>query len=184
MNDVLKDAESRMKKSIESLKSEFNSIRIGKATPALLDNIRVEYYGTNVPLNQVSNISAPEPRLLVIQPWEKDMVAEVNKAIQKSELGLNPSVDGQIIRIPIPPLSEERRKETAKLVKKTGEEGKIAIRNIRRDANDTLKSAEKEKEISEDEMRKGFDRVQELTDKYTAKVDEMIESKEKEVMEV
>jgi len=184
LSEVLIDVENRMGKSLNSLDSELKSIRIGKASPALLDNIRVEYYGSSVPLNQVSNISAPEPRLLVIQSWEQNMVAEINKAIQKSELGLNPSTDGNIIRIPIPPLSEERRKETAKLVGKLGEDSKIALRNIRRDANDRLKAAQKSKEISEDEQRKGQNQVQEIIDKYVKKIDELVALKEKEIIEV
>ncbi len=184
IKDVLKDIESRMKKSVDALDTELKSMRIGKASPALLDNLRVEYYGTKVPINQVANVSAPEPRLLVVQTWEKNMVDEVVKAIMKSEMGLNPSTDGNIIRIPIPPMSEERRKEAVKLVKKFGEDCKVAIRNIRRDANDRLKTADKNKEISEDEMRKGQDQVQEVTDTYTKNVDELVEKKEKEVMEV
>ncbi|MBD3233624.1 MAG: ribosome recycling factor [candidate division Zixibacteria bacterium] len=184
IKDVLKDIESRMKKSVDALDAELKSMRIGKASPALLDNLRVEYYGTKVPINQVANVSAPEPRLLVVQTWEKDMVDEVVKAIMKSEMGLNPSTEGNIIRIPIPPMSEERRKETVKLVKKFGEDCKVAIRNVRRDANDRLKTADKNKEISEDQMRKGQDQVQEVTDKYTKSIDELVEKKEKEVMEV
>lgn len=184
IEEILKDSESRMAKSVGSLESDFKSIHIGKASPALLENIRVEYYGNKVPLNQVSNISAPEPRLLVIQPWEKNMVSEISKAIMKSDLGLNPSSDGNILRIPVPPLSEERRKETAKLVRKLGEDNKIAIRNIRRDANDRLKNMEKNKEISEDELRSSQNRVQEITDKFTNKIDDLVNAKEKEVMEV
>ncbi|MCP4631974.1 MAG: ribosome recycling factor [candidate division Zixibacteria bacterium] len=184
LDDIQKDTENRMNKSIVAFESEFKAIRIGKATPALLDNIKVDYYGSSVPLNQAANISAPEPRLLVIQVWEKNMVGEINKAIQKSDLGFNPTTDGNIVRIPIPPLNEERRKETVKLVKKIGEDGKVAIRNIRRDANDKLKTAQKEKEISEDEQRKGQSLIQDVTDKFIKRIDELVALKEKEVMEV
>ncbi len=184
IDEVLKETESRMSKSINALETELKSIRIGKASPALVENLKVEYYGNKVPLNQVANISAPEPRLLVIQPWEKNMVGEINKMIRMSNLDLNPNSDGNIIRIPIPPLSEERRRDTVKLVKKIGEESKIAIRNIRRDANDKLKTAQKNKDISEDDQRKGQEKVQELTDKYIEKVDSILEKKEKEILEV
>jgi len=184
LKDLLKDVESRMSKSIDSLDSELKTVRIGKAVPALLDNIRVEHYGNKVPINQVANISAPEPRLLVVQPWEKNMVEEINKGILKSDLGLNPSTDGNILRIPIPPMSEERRRDTGKLVKKLGEDYKITLRNIRRDANDALKAAQKDKDISEDEQRKGQSLIQNIIDKFTINVDELIAKKEKEVMEV
>jgi ribosome recycling factor len=150
----------------------------------MLDGIKIDYYGTQTPLNQVASISAPEAQLLVIQPWDKAAVDPIVKAIQKSDLGLNPQVDGQIVRLPIPMLTEERRQELAKIVKKMAEEAKIAIRNIRRDANDALKKLEKDKELSEDQRLDGEDDVQNLTDKYSTEVDELAEAKEKEVMQV
>jgi ribosome recycling factor len=184
INEIIKSTEDRLRKSAEAVRQQMASIRSGKATTSLLDGIKVEYYGTQTPLNQVATLSAPEPRLIIIQPWEKTVVDEINKAIQASNLGLNPQVDGQIIRIPIPPLSEERRKELAKHVKDMAENGKVAMRNIRRDANDELKKAEKDKNISEDQMHDGLKKVQELLDKYTGKVDEIMKDKEKEIMEV
>ncbi len=177
-------AEGRMKKTIEAVAHQFASIRTGKATPAILETLRVDYYGTSTPIQQVASISAPEARLLVVQPWDKNVVSEVAKAIQASDLGLNPQVEGQVIRIPIPPLSEERRKDLVKLVKKYGEEGKVALRNIRRDVNDELKKAEKAKEISEDQMHNGFDSIQKLVEKYTKNIDDLIAKREAEVMEV
>jgi len=178
------DAENRMKKTIEAVQQQLASIRTGKATPSLVEGMKVDYYGTQTPLNQMASISAPEARLLVVQPWDKTAVAEVVKAIQSSDLGLNPQVEGQIIRIPIPPLSEERRKDLVKIVKKYGEEGKVALRNIRRDANDELKNSEKKSDISEDQMHDGLDNVQKLTDKYSEKIDEMTAKRESEVMEI
>ena len=166
VKEILKEAETRMTKSIVALEAELKSIRVGKASPALLDNIRVDYYGSKVPINQVANVSAPEPKLLIVQVWEKNMVEEIKKAILRSELGLNPNTDGSILRIPIPPMSEDRRKETVKLTKKLGEDNKVAIRNIRRDANESLKAAQKDKGISEDDQRKGQSQVQESTDKF------------------
>lgn len=177
-------AEERMKKTIEAVAHQLVSIRTGKATPAILETLRVDYYGTSTPIQQVASISAPEARLLVVQPWDKTVVSEVAKAIQASDLGLNPQVEGQVIRIPIPPLSEERRKDLVKLVKKYGEEGKVALRNIRRDVNDELKKAEKAKEISEDQMHNGFDSIQKLVEKYTKNIDDLIAKREAEVMEV
>ena len=177
-------AEGRMKKTIEAVGHQLASIRTGKATPSILESLRVDYYGTATPIQQVASISAPEARLLVVQPWDKTVVAEVAKAIQGSDLGLNPQVEGQVIRIPIPPLSEERRKDLVKLVKKYGEEGKIALRNIRRDVNDELKKAEKAKEISEDQMHDGFDSIQKLVEKYTDTIDDLTAKREAEVMEI
>jgi ribosome recycling factor len=185
MNDqITKNTEDRLRKSAEAVRQQMASVRSGKASTSLLDGIKVTYYGAPTPLNQVATISAPEPRLIIIQPWEKTIVEDINKAIQASNLGLNPQVDGQIIRIPIPPLSEERRKELAKAVKEMAENGKVAMRNIRRDANDELKKAEKEKNISEDQMHDGMKKVQDLLDKYVEKIDEMMQAKEKEIMEV
>jgi ribosome recycling factor len=184
LKEVLADAESRMKKSLSSLQQSYATVRSGKASVQMLDGIKIDYYGTQTPLNQVASISAPEAQLLVIQPWDKAAVDPIVKAIQKSDLGLNPQVDGQIVRLPIPMLTEERRQELAKIVKKMAEEAKIAIRNIRRDANDALKKLEKDKELSEDQRLDGEDDVQNLTDKYSTEVDELAEAKEKEVMQV
>jgi ribosome recycling factor len=178
------EAEGRMKKTIDAVKHQLASIRTGKAVPAILDSVKVDYYGTATPIPQVASVSAPEARLLVVQPWDKTVVPEVVKAIQTSDLGLNPQVEGQIIRIPIPPLSEERRKDLVKLVKKYGEEGKIALRNIRRDVNDELKKAQKSKDISEDQMHDGFDKVQKLVEDYTKQVDDLASKRETEVMEI
>lgn len=178
------DTEERMKKAVEAMRKELASIRTGKATTSLLDGIRVDYYGTMTPLSQVANISVPDVRLLVIQPWEKKLIPEIVKAIQKSDLGLNPQSDPNVIRLPIPPLTEERRKDLVKLVKKVVEEGKVAVRNIRRDSNDALKKAEKDKEISEDESRKGQQRVQEITNEHIEKTEEMLKKKEQEIMEI
>jgi ribosome recycling factor len=184
VNKIHADASDRMEKALEALKKEFASVRSGKASAALLDGIKVDYYGTLTPLPQVANISAPDARLLVIHPWEKKLIPEIVKAIQKSDLGLNPQSDPNVIRLPIPPLTEERRKDLVKLVKKVAEEGKVAIRNIRRDANDALKKSEKDKTISEDDSRKAQDKVQEITDEHIEKIDEILKKKEQEVMEV
>jgi ribosome recycling factor len=184
LNKIYADVEERMKKAVEVVQRELMGIRTGKATPALLEGIRVEYYGNMTPLNQVANISVPDHKLLVIQPWDKTLIGEIVKAIQKSNLGLTPISDANIIRLPIPPLTEERRKDLVKLVKKLAEDGKVAIRNIRRDANESIKKGEKEKKISEDDSRKGQEKVQEMTDKYIKNLDEVANKKEKEVMEV
>jgi len=173
-----------MELSVESIRSELAKLRTGKATPTLLDNISVDYYGANTPLRQVANVSAPEPRLLVIQPWEKNLLGEIEKAILKSDLGLNPTNDGIVIRIPIPQLTEERRHALVKIAKKIGEDGKIAIRNIRRDANDHLKKAEKIHDISEDELHRALDDTQHVTDDFIKKIDEILILKEKDIMEV
>jgi ribosome recycling factor len=183
-DEVLKHSEEHMKKSIENLQRELMGIRTGKANPGLLDNIKVMYYGQNVPLKQVANIAVPEARLITVQPWEKTMVPEVEKAIQASELGLNPQSDGTLIRLPIPPLTEERRKDLVKVVKRVGEETRVAVRNIRRDANEKLKKLEKAHDISEDQMHTRQDEVQKLTDDYVKKVDEVVAAKEKEIMEI
>jgi ribosome recycling factor len=184
VNKIHADANDRMAKALEAIKRELASIRTGKANTSLLDGIKVDYYGTMTPLSQVANISAPDPRLLVIHPWEKKLIPEIIKAIQKSDLGLNPQSDPNVVRLPIPPLTEERRKDLVKLVKKVAEDGKVAVRNIRRDANDALKKAEKDKDISEDESRKGQDKVQEITNEHIEKIEEMVKHKEQEVMEV
>lgn len=184
VDEVLRDCEQRMKKAVDALRKEFRGIRAGRATPALLDKITVEYYGVETPLNQVSNISAPEARLLVIQPWDKSIIPNIEKAIMQSDLGLNPSNDGNVIRLSIPTLTEERRKELDRLVRKMAEESRVAVRNIRRDANDSIKSLEDEGEISQDQARRALDKIQELTDKYVAEVDKVLKEKEAEIMEV
>lgn len=184
MDSVLKSHEDRMKKSVKNLEEEFNNLRTGRASASLFDKIRVDYYGSPTPLNQVANISVPEARLVVIQPWDKSLIGEIEKAIQKSELSLNPASDGKVIRISIPPLTEDRRKELVKLAKQIAEQSRVAVRNIRRDANDELKKQEKESEISEDDLKRGEDEVQKLTDSYVKKIDELLDAKEKEIMEV
>ncbi|HKI77508.1 MAG TPA: ribosome recycling factor [Ignavibacteriaceae bacterium] len=184
MESTIKDAKSRMDKSLEALRSELIKIRTGKATTALLDGIKVDYYGTMTPLNQVGNVTVLDAHTLSITPWDKTMVPIVDKAILESNIGLNPVNDGTNLKIPIPPLNEERRKELVKLVKKFGEDSKIAIRNIRRDANDHLKREEKDKKISEDQLKDAEDRIQELTDEHTKKIDEVLKHKESEIMEV
>jgi ribosome recycling factor len=183
LSEIFKDAETRMKKSVEHLIHELSRIRTGRATPALLDVVKVEYYGSNVPLNQVSTITAPEPRMLVIQPWEKRLIGEIEKAILQSDLGLNPTNDGNVVRVPIPELSEERRQDLLKLVKKFCEETKIAVRNIRRDANDHTKQLEKSHDVSEDESHTSLDEIQKLTDDYINNVEEHYNAKEKEILE-
>ncbi|MBW5444541.1 ribosome recycling factor [Cohnella sp. CFH 77786] len=180
---IKKDAEERMEKALAALKRDLSTLRAGRASPAVLERLSAEYYGTPTPINQLGSITTPDSRTLVIQPWDKSALAAIEKAILKSDLGLNPANDGSIIRIVIPPLTEERRKELAKETKKFGEEAKVAIRNIRRDANDDIKKKEKD-EISEDESRRHQDDVQKLTDRYVAEVDKILAAKEKEIMEV
>lgn len=184
MKEVFVSHEDRMKKSIEALKREYASLRAGRATPALLDKIMVDYYNAPTPLNQVANISVPEPRMILIQPWEKTMLHEIEKAIMKSDLGLNPNSDGTAIRLSIPQLTQDRRAELVKSVNKKSEETKIAERNIRRDANDVIKKMEKAKEVTEDEAKKAQDDMQKLVDKYIKEVDSIRAVKEKEIMEV
>ncbi|NLW33466.1 MAG: ribosome recycling factor [Fibrobacter sp.] len=184
IESVCSDTSRRMQKAIDSLKKDLSRIRTGRATPALLDNISVDYYGSPLPINQVANISVPDARMLVIQPWEKNMMQPIEKAILTSDLGLNPQNDGNLIRVPIPTLSEERRKELFKGCKKTGEESKVAIRNIRRDANEKMKKAEKDKDATQDEVKKGLDEIQKLTDKFVKIVEDLLVQKEKEIMEV
>jgi ribosome recycling factor len=184
IEDIKKDAESRMSKSIDALKVNLNKIRTGRAHPSLLDNISVDYYGAETPLNQVGNVSVPDARTLAITVFDKSMIGAVEKAILASDLGLNPSSQGTLIRIPLPPLTEERRKDLVKVVKGEGENGKIAIRNIRRDANSDVKSLNKEKEISDDEMHQAEDEIQKITDKYVKQVDQLLVEKEAELMEI
>ena len=184
IEEIRKDIVHRMDHTVESIRGELAKLRTGKATPTLLDGISVDYYGSKMQLKQVANVSAPEPRLLVIQPWEKSLLGEIEKTILKSDLGLNPTNDGIVIRIPIPQLTEERREALVKLAKKIGEEGKISIRNIRRDANEKLKKGEKEHKISEDESRKGQEQIQKITDEYIKKIDDVLTLKENEIMEI
>ena len=184
MQDIINDAKSRMKKSVASLQDEFNSLRTGRASANLFDKIRVDYYGTPTPLNQVATVSVPEARLVVIQPWDKGVLTEIEKAIQKSELSVNPSNDGKVIRIAIPPLTEDRRKELVKVAKNHAEQGRVAIRNIRRSANDELKKQQKNGDISEDDEKKGNDQIQKLTDSFVKEIDELLDAKETEIMEV
>lgn len=183
-DEIYSDAKTRMAKAIESLKAEFNSVRAGRANPSLLDRLTVEYYGVVTPLKQMANISAPDPRTLVIQPWDKTALAEIEKTVLKSGLGLTPNNDGTLIRLSIPQLTQERRVELVKLVRKKTEEGKVAIRNIRRDANDLIKSLQKDGEISEDDERRHQEEIQKLTDQYTKLADEQLSIKETEIMEV
>ena len=184
IKDIFASHEDRMKKSIEALKREFASLRAGRATPALLDKVMVEYYGTPTPVNQLANISVPEPRMIMIQPWEKTILHDIEKAIMKSDLGLNPNSDGTAIRLTIPQLTQDRRTELVKSVNKQAEETKVAIRNLRRDANEAIKKLEKSKEVTEDEAKKGQDDMQKLVDKYIKAVDAAKAVKEKEIMEV
>lgn len=179
-----KRVNDRMNGAIDALKKELSSVRTGRASLALLDGIAIDYYGTMTPIQQLANLSVPEPRQIVIQPWEQKIIPEVEKAIMKSDLGLTPMNDGKVIRINIPTLTEERRKQLVKVVKKRAEEGKVAVRNIRRDANDDLKKLEKEKHLSEDDAKKEHDEIQKLTDGFIRKIDEVLEHKEKEIMEV
>lgn len=183
-NPLLSETEKNMKKTVEVVNKEFASLRAGRATPSLLEKITVNYYGTPTPINQMANVSAPEARLLVIQPWDKTALPDMEKAIMKSDLGITPVSDGNVIRLTIPQLTKERRAELAKVVKKKAEEGRVAIRNLRRDANDTLKNQQKNGEISEDEQRRLQDEVQKLTDKYIKEIDNLLAAKEKEIMTV
>jgi ribosome recycling factor len=181
---ILKDTEVKMEKTLSSLKTDLNKVRTGRASLSLFDDIRVDYYGTPTPLNQVATLAVPESRLITIQPWDTSVTAEIEKAILKSELGLTPSSDGKIIRIPIPRLTEERRKELVKIVKKMAEAAKVALRNIRREVNDQLKGLEKNKKISQDQLHQMMEKVQVSTDKYIEKVDAALAAKEKEILEI
>ena len=184
INEIKNDAEKRMKKTIESLKHEMTKIRTGRASVGLLDHVQVDYYGNLTPLNQVANVSSSDARTLLVTPWEKSMMAAIEKAILTSDLGLNPAASGNAIRVPMPPLTEERRKELIKVVRGEAEQGRISIRNVRRDANSDLKELVKDKAISEDDERRSNDIVQKLTDKYVAEIDEVLELKEKDLMEI
>jgi len=184
IKDIIKNAEEKMKKTISVLESDLSTMKAGRANPTMLDRIQVEYYGSMCPLSQVANVSAPEPRVLMITPWEKPMLKDIEKAILKSDLGLNPSNDGSIIRLVISELTEETRKLLVKKVKKTGEEAKVAIRSIRKTANDKIKSLKKDSDLSEDDVKKAEDEIQKKTDAVVKLVDTIIASKEKEVLSV
>lgn len=184
MHTILKDANNRMDKTLEALRAELAKVRTGKATTALLDGIKVNYYGTLTPINQVGNISVLDVHTLSITPWDKSMVQVIDKAILEANLGFNPISDGTNLKIPVPPLTEERRKDFVKLIKKFGEDSKVAIRNVRRDANEHLKKEEKDKKISEDELKHNESEVQKLTDHHIKLIDDLLKHKEKEIMEV
>lgn len=181
---ALQKTRQRMESAVEALRREFASVRTGKASPALLDTVRVEAYGSHVPLNQVASVSAPEPRLLTVQPWDKSTLGPIEKAIMQADLGLNPSNDGNLIRIPIPPLNEERRREYVRLLHKMAEEGRVSVRLARKEANDELKHRQKDEGLSEDDVRREQGEIQKMTDRYIEKIDEMMNHKEEEVMEV
>lgn len=184
VNQIYNQAEEKMKKAIENLRYELNKIRTGKASPSILDGVKVNYYGSIVPLKQAASISIPEMRLITVQPWDKSMINEIEKAILKSDIGLNPMNDGHIIRLPIPQLTEERRLELVKQTKRLGEDVKVSIRNSRRDANESLKKGEKDSQISEDDSYRSQEKIQELTDEFVKKIDDILKAKELEIMEI
>jgi len=184
LDDIYRDAESRMNKALEATRSDFASIRTGRASPQLLDRLHVEAYGSSVPLKQVASVNSPDGRSLLVTAFDKSVVGSIRKAIETSDLGLNPNVDGASIRLSIPPLTEERRKELVKLVKKKSEEHKVAVRNIRHKANDDVKTLAKDGTITDDQIKRGTDQVQKLTDKFIKQIDDLVHGKEKEIMEV
>src|SRR2546426_5018031 len=184
INDVIADAKARMQKAIEATKHEFASLRTGRASPALLEQIRVDYYGVPTPVTQVATVTVPEPRLLMIHPWDKKIVKDVEKAILKSELGLVPRSDGVYVRVPIPSLTEERRRDLVKVARKHAEEWRVAIRNVRREAKEMIEQLEDDGEVSEDESKRGLDELQKLTDKSIAEIDALLSAKDKEIMEL
>ncbi|MCF7801379.1 MAG: ribosome recycling factor [Candidatus Marinimicrobia bacterium] len=184
LKEFTQDAAARMEKAVEHIHHEFAGIRTGRASAALLDGIKVDYYGTMTPLNQMASISIPEPRLITIQPWDKSMVGAIEKAILVADLGLNPGNDGQIIRIPIPALTDERRNELIRFMHKLAEEGRVAVRNVRRDVNDQIKKSEAASDLSEDNAKRGLENIQEITDKYIGEIDELVKKKEVDIMEV
>ncbi len=184
VKEIINEAESNMKKTIEVVKKEFASMRAGRATPALLDKITVNYYGTPTPVNQLANITVPEARLLVIQPWDKGSMPEIERAIMKSDLGITPAGDGTVIRLAIPQLTQERRIDLMKVIKKKAEEGRVAVRNVRRITNDQLKAAQKDGKISEDDLKRNQDDVQKLTDRMIKDIDAILSTKEQEIMQV
>ena len=184
LDDVYSEVDHKMERSLAALRKDLSRIRTGRATLALLEGIDVDYYGTSTPLTQMATVAAPESRLLTIQPWDKSQLGLIEKAIQRSDLGMNPMNDGKIIRLAIPPLTAERRKDLVKKVKKIGEDAKIALRNVRRDGNETLKDLEKTKDISQDDLRRGQDHVQKITDRFISQVDDVLNGKEHEILEV
>lgn len=184
ISDTVSDAERRMTKAVESAQHDYTTIRTGRANPAMLERLNVEMYGSSMPVNQVATISVPEPRLLLIAPWDKSAIPHIERAIQKSDLGLNPSSDGNVIRLSIPQLTEERRKEFIKLLHKKAEEHRVAVRNVRRDANDDLKRMEKAGDASEDDAKRGQEQIQKITDKHIEQIDKLTHAKEAELMEV
>ncbi|GKX66300.1 ribosome recycling factor [Inconstantimicrobium mannanitabidum] len=184
IKDIIKLAEEKMTKTVSVLQSDLSTMKAGRANPTMLDRIQVDYYGSMCSINQVANVAAPEPRMLVITPWEKPLLKEIEKAILKSDLGINPNSDGSVIRLVVPELTEETRKNLVKTVKKTGEDAKVAIRSIRRDANDKIKSLKKELDLSEDEIKKGEDSIQKVTDGFIKEIDNILTSKEKEIMSI
>ena len=184
VNDIMKDVEDRMDKCIKSLEREYLTIRTGRANPAILDSVKVESYGTLMPLNQVATVSCPEPRLIMVQPWDKSNISAIEKAILKADLSLNPASDGNVIRIQIPELTEERRKELVKVVKTRSEDSKVAIRNVRRDGNDMVKELEKDKTVSEDESKAAQANIQKVTDKFIERAQKLAENKEKEILSI
>lgn len=184
MEALVKDTSARMERSIEVFRKELGKVRTGRASFSLLDGVKVDYYGTPTPLQQVGTLSVPESRMITVTPWDTKMIGPIEKAIQGSGLGLNPSSDGKMVRIPIPPLTEERRKELAKVVRKMGEDARVAVRNVRREAIEKLKDREKKKEISEDVVKRGQERIQKETDAHVKKIDEILKSKEQEILEV
>lgn len=184
INDITADAEEGMKKAVDSFKRDLQKIRTGRANTSMLDGIKVDYYGTPTPVNQVATVQVVDARLITVKPWEKNMIAVIDKAIRASDLGINPVADSELVRLPIPPLTQERRKELAKAVGKQTEEARVAVRSARRDAMDMIKDAEKDKQITEDERKKGETKVQDLTDKYVAQIEDIAKNKEKEIMEL
>jgi len=184
MEALVKDTSTRMERSIEAFRKELGKVRTGRASFSLLDGVKVDYYGTSTPLQQVGTLSVPESRLITVTPWDTKMIGPIEKAIQGSGLGLNPSSDGKTVRIPIPPLTEERRRELAKVVRKMAEDARVAVRNVRREAIEKLKDREKKKEISEDVVKRGQERIQKETDAHVKKIDEILKSKEQEILEV
>jgi len=184
INDITSDAEGGMKKAVDSFKRDLQKIRTGRANTSMLDGIKVDYYGTPTPVNQVATVQVVDARLITVKPWEKNMIAVIDKAIRASDLGINPVADSELVRLPIPPLTQERRKELAKNVNKQTEEARVAVRSARRDAMEMVKDAEKDKQVTEDERKKGEKSIQDLTDKYIAQIEEIAKAKEKEIMEL
>jgi ribosome recycling factor len=181
---TFRDAQTQMEKALEALRREFTSVRTGKASPALLEMVRVDAYGSKMPINQVASVSAPEPRLLLVQPWDKNLMSDIEKAIRSAELGLNPANDGSVIRVPVPALNEERRREMVRVLHRLAEEGRVAVRHARQEANREIKRLQSEHAMSEDEARREMEKIQKLTDEHIARVEHLLKAKEEEVMEV